>query len=61
VSNLESNEVLKKLVKLTGERAKLDAKANDSYVVYKDTTGKLVKEHYNGTKEFVPFEKPAHV
>lgn len=39
---------LEKLIKLTGERAKLDAKANDTYIVYKTTEGKIVKEYSNG-------------
>ncbi len=50
VSCMEENNDLKKLIKLTGERAKLEAKANDTYVVYKDITGKLVKEYANGVK-----------
>jgi hypothetical protein len=41
---------LQKLIRMTGERAKLDAKANDSYVVYKNETGLMVKEYANGTK-----------
>ncbi|GMK46610.1 hypothetical protein PghCCS26_37390 [Paenibacillus glycanilyticus] len=39
---------LKKLIKLTGERAKLDAKANDTYIVYKTLNGQIVKEYYDG-------------
>jgi hypothetical protein len=47
---MEENNDLKKLIKLTGERAKLEAKANDTYVVYKDNTGRLVKGYSNGVK-----------
>ncbi|QQZ63268.1 hypothetical protein JI735_12745 [Paenibacillus sonchi] len=50
---MEANNDLMKLIKLTGERAKLDAKANGTYVVYKDEAGKLVKEHSNGMKEIL--------
>ncbi|MGG4144222.1 hypothetical protein ABEW34_13940 [Paenibacillus algorifonticola] len=39
---------LEKLIKLTGDRAKLDAKANDTYIVYKTSEGKIVKEYNNG-------------
>jgi len=39
---------LNKLIKLTGDRAKLDAKANGTYIVYKTTEGDFVKEYSNG-------------
>lgn len=39
---------LEKWIKLTGDRAKLDAKANDTYIVYKTTEGQIVKEYSNG-------------
>ncbi|WP_168121706.1 hypothetical protein [Paenibacillus sp. HB172176] len=39
---------LGKLIKLTGDRAKLDAKANDTYIVYKTKVGTIVKEYSNG-------------
>ncbi|MBW7453083.1 hypothetical protein ACFOLF_14305 [Paenibacillus sepulcri] len=39
---------LEKLIKLTGDRAKLDAKANDTYIVYKTVEGQIVKEYNNG-------------
>lgn len=39
---------LEKWIKLTGDRAKLDAKANDTYIVYKTTEGHIVKEYNNG-------------
>lgn len=39
---------LQKLIKLTGERAKLDAKANDTYIVYKTSQGQIVKEFTDG-------------
>lgn len=58
---MERNDDLKKLIKLTGERAKLDAKANGTYVVYKDIAGKLVKEYANGVKEVLPAENQEYV
>ncbi|MDG0792437.1 hypothetical protein OMP38_17315 [Cohnella ginsengisoli] len=39
---------LQKLIRLTGDRAKLDAKANGTYIVYKTKDGQIVKEYYNG-------------
>ena len=39
---------LQKLIKLTGDRAKLDAKANETYIVYKTEKGQIVKEYNNG-------------
>lgn len=39
---------LEKLIKLTGDRARLDAKANDTYIVYKTAEGQIVKEYSNG-------------
>lgn len=45
---------LQKLIRLTGERAKLDAKANDTYIVYKTREGHLVKEYPNG--DIVPID-----
>jgi hypothetical protein len=45
---------LKKLIKLTGDRAKLDAKANDTYIVYKTDQGQIVKEYNNGN--IIPIE-----
>ncbi|GGF90739.1 hypothetical protein GCM10010912_39810 [Paenibacillus albidus] len=50
---METYNDLLKLIKLTGERAKLDAKANGTCVVYKDKAGKLVKEHSDGMKEIL--------
>ncbi|MFE9275760.1 hypothetical protein ACQKLN_08860 [Paenibacillus glucanolyticus] len=44
---------LTKLIKLTGERARLDAKINGTYVVYKDEYGELIREYSNGEKEYV--------
>ncbi|CAM4071020.1 hypothetical protein L1N85_08720 [Paenibacillus alkaliterrae] len=43
---------LQKLIKLTGERAMLDAKANGTYIVYKKSDGQIVKEYPDG--EIVP-------
>ncbi|CAG7637737.1 hypothetical protein PAESOLCIP111_03874 [Paenibacillus solanacearum] len=42
-----------KLIKLTGERAKLDAKANGTYIVYKTEKGQIVKEYANGQVELI--------
>lgn len=39
---------LRKLVKLTGDRARLDAKANDTYIVYKTDNGQIVREYADG-------------
>ncbi|SFE53569.1 hypothetical protein SAMN04487969_103269 [Paenibacillus algorifonticola] len=50
---MEAYNDLMKLIKLTGERAKLEAKANGTYVVYKDKMGNLVKEHSDGKKEIL--------
>ncbi|MCM3269018.1 hypothetical protein [Paenibacillus elgii] len=47
---------LSKLIKLTGERAKLDAKANGTYIVYKTDKGQIVREYANG--EIVPIKNP---
>ncbi|MCM3746605.1 hypothetical protein M3223_04480 [Paenibacillus pasadenensis] len=42
---------LGKFIKLTGDRAKLDAKANGTYIVYKSSEGEFVKEYSNGEVE----------
>jgi len=47
---------LRKLIRLTGERAKLDAKANGSYIVYKTDKGQIVKEYPN--REIVVVNDP---
>jgi|UPI00039E974B hypothetical protein len=39
---------LQKRIKLTGERAKLDAKANGTYIVYKTAEGRIVREYSDG-------------
>lgn len=36
---------LAKLIRLTGDRAKLDAKANGTCIVYKMSEGQFVKEY----------------
>ncbi|WP_174887645.1 hypothetical protein [Cohnella herbarum] len=51
---------LQKLIKLTGDRAKLDAKANETYIVYKTKDGQIVKEYYNGTIVPVSDEEVPH-
>ncbi|WP_163853445.1 hypothetical protein [Paenibacillus elgii] len=47
---------LSKLIKLTGERARLDAKANGTYIVYKTDKGQIVREYANG--EIIPIKDP---
>lgn len=42
---------LNKFIKLTGDRAKLDAKANGTYIVYKTSDGHMVREYSNGKIE----------
>jgi len=42
-----NTENLKKLVRMTGARAKIDAQANDSYIVYNSSKG-IVKEYADG-------------
>ncbi|WP_171645311.1 hypothetical protein [Paenibacillus phytorum] len=54
---MEQTEVLKKLIRMTGERAKIDAKANGTYVVYKNNQNQLVKEHANGITELLKGEE----
>jgi hypothetical protein len=48
VKRLNRIKDLQKLIKLTGDRAKLDAKANETYIVYKTVEGKIVKEYMDG-------------
>jgi len=40
---------LQKLIKLTGDRARLDAKANNTYIVYKTAEGQIVREFPDGS------------
>ncbi|AIQ45746.1 hypothetical protein R70723_07510 [Paenibacillus sp. FSL R7-0273] len=42
---------LAKLIRLTGDRAKLDAKANGTYIVYKTNEGQFVREYSTGKIE----------
>ncbi|WP_167355954.1 hypothetical protein [Paenibacillus oryzisoli] len=51
---------LEKLIKLTGGRAKLDAKANETYIVYKNVEGKIVKEYNDGHVIPVTAQDPPH-
>jgi signal recognition particle GTPase len=39
---------LQKLIRLTGDRAKLDAKANETYIVYKTDKGQIVRNSMTG-------------
>ena len=43
-----------KWAKMTGERARIDAKVNKTYIIY-EKNGKLVKEFPNGN--IIPFHK----
>jgi hypothetical protein len=43
-----------KWAKMTGERARIDAKVNNTYIVY-EKNGMLVKEFPNG--DVIPFKK----
>jgi len=53
VNGVDRIQDLSKLIKLTGERAKLDVKANGTYIVYKIDSGMIVKEYANGEIEIV--------
>ncbi len=46
---MEQIKELQKLIKLTGDRARLDAKANNTYIVYKTAEGQIVKEFPDGS------------
>ncbi len=43
-----------KWAKMTGERARIDAKANKTYIIY-EKNGEIVKEYYDG--KIIPFTK----
>ncbi|MCQ6275978.1 hypothetical protein JMM81_13625 [Bacillus sp. V3B] len=43
-----------KWAKVTGDRARIDAKVNNTYIIY-EKNGKLVKEFPNG--DIIPFNK----
>ncbi|MEK4083573.1 hypothetical protein [Psychrobacillus sp. FSL K6-1415] len=47
-------EWIDKWVKMTGERAKIDAKANNTYIIYKTENG-TVREYPDGT--IVPHDR----
>lgn len=51
---MEQIKELQKLIKLTGDRARLDAKANNTYIVYKTAEGQIVKEFPDGSIAPVP-------
>lgn len=40
---MNPTQQLHKLIKLTGDRAKFEAKANNTYIVYKTGKGQIVK------------------
>lgn len=48
VWHMEQIKELQKLIKLTGDRARLDAKANNTYIVYKTADGQIVREFPDG-------------
>ncbi|GAA0361934.1 hypothetical protein [Bacillus horti] len=45
---MEQIKELQKLIKFTGDRARLDAKANNTYIVYKTDEGQIVREYSDG-------------
>ncbi|GIP20690.1 hypothetical protein [Paenibacillus sp. J22TS3] len=51
---------LAKLIRLTGDRAKLDAKANGTYIVYKTAKGQIVKEYSTGQIEEIKEQELSH-
>lgn len=53
---LEQLKELQKLIKLTGDRARLDAKANNTSIVYKTAGGQMVREFPDG--RIVPAADP---
>lgn len=46
-------EYLNKWASLTGERARLEANLFDSYIVYMNKNGDVVKEYANGKIEII--------
>lgn len=46
-------EFLNKWASLTGARARLDASLFDSYIVYMNNIGQVVKEHADGKIEII--------
>lgn len=48
LDEMKRTQDLGKFIKLTGERAKLDAKANGTYIVYKTPDDQFIKEYSNG-------------
>ncbi|SFM52970.1 hypothetical protein SAMN03159341_14316 [Paenibacillus sp. 1_12] len=51
---------LQKLIKLTGDRAKLDAKANETYIVNKTAEAQIIKEFNNGHVISVTVQDSSH-
>ncbi|WP_336773098.1 hypothetical protein [Paenibacillus sp. MMO-58] len=51
---------LSKFIKLTGDRAKLDAKANGTYIVYKTREGEFLKEYSSGEIERIHQQGSKH-
>ncbi|MED1490649.1 MULTISPECIES: hypothetical protein [Bacillaceae] len=47
-----SRKSLEKYIKLTGEMARIEAKKNNTYIVYKNHKG-IVKEYPNGKIEII--------
>ncbi|MNI81781.1 hypothetical protein D3C73_1384270 [compost metagenome] len=48
---LDLTQDLAILIRLTGDRVKLDAKANGTYIVYKTAEGRIVREYCTGKIE----------
>ncbi|CAJ1316071.1 hypothetical protein PTI45_01849 [Paenibacillus nuruki] len=51
---------LAKLIKMTGDRAKLDAKMNNTYIVYKNKNGHIVKEYIDGNIVLIHNEESSY-
>lgn len=45
-----SRESLGKYIKMTGERAKIDAKIFDTCIIYKNKQGETIREYPDGKK-----------
>ncbi len=48
---------IEKYFELTGERARIDAKAHKTYIVYENSMGQMIKEHYDGKIELLNEKK----
>ncbi|GAB3807110.1 hypothetical protein [Virgibacillus kimchii] len=53
----ESKDRVEKRIEMAGERARLEAKINDTYVVYIDENCNIVKEFPDGSTEVIQEKK----